>query len=83
MLRTNRLLNIIIASTIGVFIGSALYRYADYRIRPELYEIQSAPWYTSIIVRGLATSAIILVALGLKLGLKLVLKQAPRRGRIQ
>lgn len=46
---------------IGVFIGSSLYQYYDYRKFEDLYLAQSAPWYTSIIVRGGFTLVIVMV----------------------
>ena len=38
-------LNIIIGSFVGVFIGHGLYVLWDLKTRPELYAMQSAPWY--------------------------------------
>ena len=67
-------LNIIIGSFIGVFIGNSTYRYFDYKKHPGLYEIQSAPWYTSIQIYGLATVIVILIAIILKLLIKKKLK---------
>lgn len=48
---------------IGLFIGSSIYQYYDYRVRPDFYEWQSAPWYLSIGVRGIytVTAAIVLL----------------------
>lgn len=37
---------------IGVFLGRALYETFWYRNHPELYELNSAPWYTNILVCG-------------------------------
>lgn len=42
-------------SMIGVFVGSGVYRYWHFRKYPDLYFIQSAPWYTSILIQGLFT----------------------------
>ncbi len=59
--KLQQILNIIMGSVVGVFIGLALYRYWHFQKYPELYMIQSAPWYIGIIVQGL--SALILLAI--------------------
>ena len=61
--RLNKILNSVIGSFIGVFIGHSIYRYFDYINHPELYEIQSAPWYTSILIYGLADALIVFIAI--------------------
>ena len=50
--KVNRLLTILMFSLIGVYIGYCIYTYADYRARPGLYELYSAPWYTPILLCG-------------------------------
>ena len=50
--KVNRLLTILIYSLIGVYIGCCIYTYADYRARPGLYALYSAPWYTQLLVCG-------------------------------
>lgn len=70
----NMNLNTIIGSFIGVFIGHSMYRYFDYKKHPGLYEIQSAPWYTSIQIYGLSTFVVIFIAIILKLLIKKNLK---------
>ena len=66
----NMSLNIIIGSFIGVFIGHSMYRCIDFKNHPGLYEIQSAPWYTSILVYGIGTSIVIFTAIILKFLIK-------------
>lgn len=66
----NANLNILIASFIGVFIASSIYRYYDYKKYLGLYEMQSVAWYTSIQVYALATLIIIFLAIILKLLIK-------------
>ena len=63
-------LNIIIGSFIGVFTGHSIYRYFHYRKYPGLYEMQSAPWYTSIQIYGLGAVIVIFIAIILKLLIK-------------
>ncbi len=52
---------------IGVFIAESISTYWDYKTHPEIYEVTSAPWYTSIILFGIITLAIILMALIIKM----------------
>ena len=42
--KLNQILNIIMGSFIGVFIGSGLYKYWHFQKYPDLYAMQSAPW---------------------------------------
>ncbi len=64
--KIQRILNIIMGSFIGVFIGSGLYRYWHFRKYPYLYIMQSAPWYTGILVQGLFTLVLLAVCLIIK-----------------
>ena len=68
--KVNRLLTILIYSLIGVYIGCCIYTYADYRARPGLYELYSAPWYTQLLVCG----ACVLVLLAVLFAAKLVIR---------
>lgn len=72
--RFNSLLNVVIYSFIGVFIGHAIYVYWEYRKYPGLYAMQSAPWYTSIIVYGLGAAVVSLISVVLKCIIKKKLK---------
>lgn len=53
--KVNQILNIIMGSFIGVFIGSGLYEYWHFRKYPDLYAMQFAPWYADILTNGLFT----------------------------
>jgi len=72
--KINRILNIIIESFIGVFIGHGIYVFWDYKTHPGLYAMQSAPWYTSILVYGLFTIVVLIVGIIIKLIIWLRLK---------
>lgn len=48
-------LGILIGVNIGVFLGRVIYTFWEYKTFPGLYAMQSAPWYTSILVYGLFT----------------------------
>lgn len=62
----NHILNIVMGSFCGFFIGYGLYSFIDYRARPGLYATQSAPWYTGTLLYGIVTAAVLLVCLLLK-----------------
>ena len=65
--KLNYFLNIIIGSFIGVFIGHGIYVFWDYKTNPDLYAMQSAPWYTSIFVNGIVTLILLAVVVIAKL----------------
>ena len=73
--KINHILNIIIESFIGVFIGHGIYVFWDYKTHPDLYAMQSAPWYTSILVYGLFTIVVLIVGIIIKLIIRLRLKE--------
>ena len=64
--RINAFLNCVIGAFAGVFIAESIFTYWDFKTHPKIYEVTSAPWYTSIILFGTITLAIILVALIVK-----------------
>ncbi|MCI9020109.1 MAG: hypothetical protein HFH32_05030 [Eubacterium sp.] len=72
--KINHILNIIIESFIGVFIGHGIYAFWDYKTHPDLYAMQSAPWYTSILVYGLFTIVVLIAGIIIKLIIRLRLK---------
>ena len=65
--KLNTFLNCVIGAFTGVFIAESIFTYWDYKTHPEIYEVTSAPWYTSILLFGIITLSIILVALIVKL----------------
>ena len=66
MKRLNTILNTIIGAFIGVFIGHGIYVVWNFKTRPELYAMQSAPWYTSILVYGVFTVVVLLICFVIK-----------------
>lgn len=64
--KLNSLLNIVMGAALGGFIAHSAYLFRDYKTHPSLYEMRSAPWYTSILVYGVFTCAVLLVAAVLK-----------------
>lgn len=65
--KLNNILNIVIILFVGVFIGYGIYMICDYKAHPGLYDMQSAPWYTNILVYGIFTIVILLIAIIIKL----------------
>lgn len=68
--KMNHGLTLLMASSIGVFIGHSLYTYWDYLKYPELYALQSAPWYTEIIIYGFLLVITLVIILILKVIIK-------------
>lgn len=66
MKRLNNILNIIIGAFAGVFIGYGTYVVWNFKAHPEVYAVQSAPWYTSILLYGAVTCVIVAVCLAIK-----------------
>lgn len=66
----NTILNFIIGTFIGLFISSSIYKYFDYINHPDLYIVQSSPWYTSIQIQGISTFIIVFIAIIFKFVLK-------------
>jgi len=59
--KLNNILNIIIGAFVGVFIGHGIYVVWNFKTRPELYAMQSAPWYISILVDAAFTIVVLLI----------------------
>ncbi len=64
--KVNQLLNTIIGAFVGVFIGHGIYVFRDFKTHPDLYAVQSAPWYTSILLYGSVTAVVLVIAMILK-----------------
>ena len=76
--KINQMLNIIMGSFIGVFIGSGLYKYWHFQKYPDLYVIQSAPWYTSILINGLLVLVLLAVCMIVKVILMKKMEWIPK-----
>ena len=61
--KLNCFLNIVIGSFIGVFIGFGIYKFWHFKTYSNLYVMQSAPWYTELLLDG----AMVVVCIILKL----------------
>ncbi len=76
--KINQILNIIMGSLIGVFIGSGLYKYWHFQKYPDLYVIQSAPWYTGILINGLLVLVLLAVCMIVKVILMKKMEWIPK-----
>ena len=65
--KLNCFLNIVIGSFIGVFIGFGIYKFWHFKTYPNLYAIQSAPWYTELLLDGALVAVLVVVCIILKL----------------
>ena len=65
--KLNCFLNIVIGSFIGVFIGFGIYKFWHFKIYPNLYAMQSAPWYTELLLDGALVAVLVVVCIILKL----------------
>ena len=65
--KLNCFLNIVIGSFIGVFIGFVIYKFWHFKTYPNLYAIQSAPWYTELLLDGALMAVVVVVCIILKL----------------
>lgn len=60
MKKLYQILRTAILCVVSVFFGTSIYQYIDYRRRPDLYALTSAPWYTSIQIGAIFTAAVVL-----------------------
>lgn len=65
--KLNSFLNIVIGSFIGVFIGFGIYKFWHFKTHPNLYAMQSAPWYTELLLYGALVAVLVVVCIILKL----------------
>ncbi len=75
MKKLNYILNIIIGAFMGVFIGHGGYVVWNFKTCPELYAMQSAPWYTSILLYGAFTIVVLAICTILKVVLRYYAKK--------
>ena len=65
--KLNCFLNIVIGSFIGVFIGFGIYKFWHFKAYPNLYTMQSAPWYIELLLSGALVAVLVVVCIILKL----------------
>lgn len=60
------LLKNLTGSIIGVYTGYCLATYINYRRHPQLYAMQSAPWYTELLPIGILIIFLCLILSGIR-----------------
>lgn len=50
--KLQKAIKLVLGVALGVFIGRSLWLRQDVIARPELYEANSAPWYTPLLIEG-------------------------------
>ncbi|MBR5390990.1 MAG: hypothetical protein IK141_06825 [Clostridia bacterium] len=78
MKKANRILNVVLCAFLGGFIGHALFLLWDRKKNPGFYDMQSAPWYTGLLVSGAFALAGVLLCLLLKFLLRRRMKKNAR-----
>ena len=51
----------------GIFIGAGIYKFWHFKTYPNLYAMQSAPWYTELLLYGSVVAVVVVVCVILKL----------------
>ena len=75
MRKGKNFLNIFMGASLGCYIGHCIFVLWNHHRHPEVYGMQSAPWYTSIWVNGLMVLAIMLICTMIKMILKYMEKR--------
>lgn len=65
--KLNCFFNIVIGSFIGVFIGFGIYKFWHFKTYSNLYVMQSAPWYTELLLDDAMVAVVVVVCIVLKL----------------
>lgn len=65
--KINSFINILMGSFTGAFIGGAIWKYFNYKNYPELYAMQSAPWYIGIQITGIALIVVLIICVTIKI----------------
>ena len=65
--KINNFINILMGTFTCVFIGGGVYKYFDYKNHPDLYAMQSAPWYTGIQIAGMALMIVLIICVIIKI----------------
>ena len=66
MKKINTLINSIAGAALGIFIGHIISCVWTLSVHPETYMVQSAPWYTSSLIYGAITVAVLITCFSAK-----------------
>ena len=76
MNKLNAFLNILMGSFFGVFVGNTIANYREYCNYPEIYEVNSAPWYCFGALQSfLLFAAVVIVCAVIKLIIRRKMKR--------
>jgi len=75
LLKLKRIMEIVICSAVGVYLGRIIWIWIDYRNNPGIYALYSAPWYTQIIISSVISGLIIFIELILYLFIRYKIKK--------
>ena len=57
------ILKIFLGCSVGVFLGSCIFRYCDFKAHPKFYAMQPTPWYLTLEIQGILTAVMAAVVL--------------------
>ena len=77
MKRLYATLKLFLGCSIGIFLGRCIYLYFGFKARPDLYAMQSAPWYADLKFQGIITAVLAAVLLAV---MWLVRKNIDKKG---
>ena len=75
MVKIKKILNAIMSVCTGYYVGHCIFTLWNYYRHPELYAMQSAPWYTSLWVYGLMLLVVVLICIAIKIILRYIEKR--------
>lgn len=67
MIKMKKMLNAVMSVCLGYYIGHFIFVLWNHYRQPEIYAMQSAPWYTSLWVYGIVVLAVIGICILIKL----------------
>ena len=70
MKKINRALNTIMNTVVAFFLCRSVFYIWDYLTNPDAYAMQSAPWYTAMLLLGVYTMVIVVVCSVIKVIVK-------------
>lgn len=69
MIKVKKILNAVMGVCLGYYAGHCIFVCWNHYKHPEIYAMQSAPWYTSLWVYGIAVLAVVVVCTLIKFAL--------------
>ena len=76
MKKVTRILHTIMNTVVTFFICRSVFYIWDYIAHPEVYVVQSAPWYTAMLLLGIYTLFVVVVCSVIKVVIKCRMKKS-------